>query len=154
MALKSRRVDAAAYLKAVQGSRKIAPARRGEMSQAARRMLDSLAQLGDVAWKHLADVLNIAEQLSTMGLCSDDASVERVARAQEALSEIHQRHGGTGRWEPTGEELHVLEEALWLQDVQLEHCSSREYDQAVERVRQRVQQALRGNAPPGAVVLK
>lgn len=103
-------------------------------------------------WCVLADALNVAEGLAAAGICSDEASCERIAAGQRALSLAHRRHAERGSWTMYAAELRALDEAVWVGSVQLDHCSLGEYERAVEATRRRMQQARAGNAPAGAVV--
>lgn len=104
-------------------------------------------------WLTMADSLNVAEQLAARGICSDAASQERIQAGQAALVTVNDRHATTGSWTLYAAERTALDDALWLHGVQVEHCSLSEYAAAVQAVRQRVQQAIAGNAPRGARVL-
>lgn len=105
-------------------------------------------------WASMADALNVAEQLAQRGICSDDASHDRIQAGQQALAAVHQRHAAGGSWTLYAAERTALDDALWLHGVQLDHCSFTEYEGAITDVQNRVRQALAGNAPRGCMVLQ
>jgi hypothetical protein len=104
------------------------------------------------AWRQLADALNIGEQLAALGICSDDASRERIAAGQRALASVHGRHAQICSWTLRSAELLALDEAVWIHAIQLEHCSKGEFERAHTRAKNRLQQARAGNAPHGAII--
>ena len=104
-------------------------------------------------WCVLADALNIAEQLALLGICSDEASCDRIDAGQAALVNVHQRHAKGGTYTLYPREINALHDATWLAGVQLEHCSKGEFERAHANTVNRVRAALAGNAPRGAIVL-
>lgn len=104
------------------------------------------------AWVQLADALNIGEQLAALGICSDDASRDRIAGGQRALSCLHQRHAQIRSWTLRADELRAIDEAVWIHGIQLEHCSKGEFEVAHRRATNALQQARLGNAPRDAIV--
>lgn len=108
----------------------------------------------DAHWCALADAANTAETLAGMGLgAGDDA--ERVIRdAQAALHDVHQRHTTRGTWTLYADEIDALTWLVRLHcQAQLPACSYGELGTALDRTRNRLQQALAGNAPRGALVI-
>lgn len=105
-------------------------------------------------WMTMADALNVAEGLADVGICSDDASRERVAAGQAALAGVHTRHRERGSWTLYAAERQALDDALWLHGVQLGNCSFHEYERAVSATVERIRQARAGNAPRGAIVVE
>lgn len=108
----------------------------------------------DRHWCSLADTANTAETLASMGLgAGDDA--ERVIRdAQAALHEVHKRHTSRGSWTLYADEIDALHWLVRLHcTAQLPACSYGELGTAMDRTRNRLQQALAGNAPRGALVV-
>jgi hypothetical protein len=105
-------------------------------------------------WRSMADALNVAEGLAAIGICSDDDSTDRISAGQQALANVQQRHTARGSWTLYPAERQALDDALWLHGIQLEHTSFSEYERAVDNTRERIRQAIAGNAPRGAVVLQ
>lgn len=104
-------------------------------------------------WCVLADAMNVAETLARAGICSDAGSQRYIWRAQAALSAAYGRHQERNTWAMRGPELVALGDGVLIHRIQLEHCSVREYCNAVEATKERMRQALAGNAPAGARVL-
>lgn len=154
--MKPRRNVANPVQLALMGSAKLSQSdrtmRRGICEQALTGLRTGAGDGAD-HWCTVADALNVAEQLSAMGICSDQASRDRIEAGHEALASLHARHRERSTWTLTAGELRAMDEGLWLHRVQLEHCSLSEYERAVTRVRRRTSQALAGNAAPGVQVL-
>ena len=105
-------------------------------------------------WLLLAGVLNTAESLSSMGICSDEASRGKLESGHEVLSNLWLRaveHGGS--WTLPTSEIARLDAALEVHRIQLRYCSLGEYDRARALVAKLAQQYRSGNAPKGAQVM-
>jgi hypothetical protein len=108
----------------------------------------------DMHWRSLADAANMAETLAGMGLGSGDDATRVIELAQRALADVHQRHTTRGSWTLYADEIDALH---WL--VRL-HCTAQlparsygELSDAMAATRNRLQQALAGNAPRSALVI-
>jgi hypothetical protein len=105
-------------------------------------------------WCSLADAANMAETLAAMGLGAGADADRFIADAQQALHAVHGRHTTRGTWTLYPAELQALDWLVWLHGtVQLPACSYGEFSDALDRTRNRLQQALAGNAPRGALVI-
>lgn len=105
-------------------------------------------------WLALADASNMAETLCDMGLGGGDDVRHIVQQAQAALHAVHQRHATRGSWTLYAAELSALDDMVWLHStIQIPSCSYGELSDAMHRTRNRMQQALAGNAPRGALVI-
>ena len=108
-------------------------------------------------WNSLADAANMAETLAGMGLGSGadaDRVISDAQHAQHALHDVHQRHTQRGTWTLYADEIDALRWLVTLHcTVQLSACSYGEFCDAYERTHNRMQQALAGNAPAGALVI-
>jgi hypothetical protein len=104
-------------------------------------------------WATMADALNMAESLASIGIASDIESQERIEAAQRALADVALRHGDGGSWTLHAPEMAALDDGLLVHHAQLEHCSLREYESAERMTRNRLFQARHGNAPAGAIVI-
>ena len=101
----------------------------------------------DKAWKGIADTFNVAEQLSALGICSDDESVAIIIAAQHALADIHDRNVAAGRsCAMRASEIVAIDAAIDRYEIQLKYCSRREYDLAISQAINIVRQARAGNA--------
>lgn len=129
------------------------PAERASVFNPAQKAFEAFRQgLGThAAWCHMADALNVAQALAELRIAGDHATAFEAA--QTALADVMERHPGGGGWVLRGAEIAALDHALWLYSVQLQHCSRGELGMAVQRTLNRMQQALHGNAPPGARVV-
>ena len=103
------------------------------------------------AWADLADCCNVGEVLAEMGIASDRLGEFRAA--QQALADIHARNQERGSWTARSSELAFLERAIELHEVQMLYASQGEFKEAIEKVKRRTFQALRGNVPRGRTVL-
>jgi len=108
----------------------------------------------DHNWCALADCANVAETLAGMGLGGGDDCAQIIQAAQQALHAVHVRHSTRNSWTLYPAELQALDWLVWLHTtVQLPACSYGEVSDAMERTRNRLTQALAGNAPRGALVI-
>lgn len=105
-------------------------------------------------WKTAADALNVAEQLSELGIVSDFAGRQRIAAGQAVLVAVIERCCVTGSWTLWPLEMRALSDALWMHRVQLEHCSAGEYERARKRLADKASQALAGNAAAGTQIVQ
>lgn len=144
----------AAFL-AMHGASKIAQNEAFKMvaeSQAAANLLKK--QQGDCAvhWRMLADTFNVVEQMSVMGICSDQNSRRILTSAQAALGSLLERYKETKNWTMTGSEISDIDEGIWLYSVQLKFVSVSEWLAARKKVRDKISAALAGNAGRGVTV--
>lgn len=108
----------------------------------------------DAHWCSLADTANMAETLAGMGLGSGDDATRVIELAQRALADVHQRHNQRGSWTLYADEIDALHWLVRLHcTAQLPACSYGELGDAMAATRNRMQQALAGNAPRGALVI-
>jgi hypothetical protein len=105
---------------------------------------------GWTAWSSLADAMNVAEQLCSLGIASDRTAA--IDAAQAALAEVHARHAARQSWTLRATELQALEEAVLIHGIQLRFASQGEVSDAIKTVQRRVAAALAGNASPKARV--
>jgi hypothetical protein len=118
----------------------------------------SLAAMADMGcgrgrgaqWRELADALNLSEALMELQIAPNLRP--DVEAAQAALGELMKRAQLLHRWVLRGPEMTALRTGLWVYRVQLEHCTVGELERAVTTVRNRVAQALAGNAGPRTTV--
>ena len=101
-------------------------------------------------WADLADCLNVAEALAQAKLASDHKGT--FANAQAALAAVCRRHETTRSWTLYPGEITALDDACFVHQVQLDHCSQGEMADAIALVRRRIAGALAGSAPKGAIV--
>jgi hypothetical protein len=105
-------------------------------------------------WCSLADAANVAETLAGMGLGAGADADGFIEQGQKALFDVHVRHGTRNTWTLYPAELQSIDWLVWLHcTVQMPACSHGEFSDALERTRNRLQQALAGTAPRGALVI-
>lgn len=100
-------------------------------------------------WQQMADVLNLSEALCELRIAGNLRGT--VDEAQAALGALMLRIRGRG-WTQYPNEIATLREAVWLYGVQICLCSAGEHLRAIEIVRNRIGQALAGNASARARV--
>ncbi len=106
-------------------------------------------------WRRLADACNLAETMAAeTQLACDEASRAAIAAAQRVLADVAGRHQLRGSWTLHAAEIDTLRVAVLIHNVQLQQCSHSEFARAYDLTRERITQALAGNAPPGAIVVK
>lgn len=139
---------------AIEGAALLAPADRAELQRICDHALNSFSrgQEASAHWCTLADALNVAEALAQAGICSDTSSAGMIDQAQRALAAAFQRHAERGTWALRGPELQALGDGVLIHRIQIDHCSVREYVDAVEATKRRMHAARSGNAPAGATV--
>lgn len=107
----------------------------------------------DQAWRVLADACNVAEQLAALGICSDELSVDVIETAQHALAAVLERQTATGSWAMRATEIQAIDAAIERHQIQLGFCSHREYEAALQKVRNVVAGALSGSITPRARIV-
>lgn len=104
-------------------------------------------------WASLADAANMAETLQDMGHSMGADSERVISDAQTALADAHRRRSERGTWTLYADEIAALKWLIQLHEFQLDHCTYGDLGLALDRTRERMAQALAGNAAPGTVVL-
>lgn len=102
-------------------------------------------------WNELADAVNVGTELMTYQLANDHEATFTAAR--DALKAVAERQAATGSWTLRAPEISALDLAVQVFRAQLMHCSRGELGKAIDTFIARAQAALRGNHPPGAVVI-
>lgn len=95
--------------------------------------------------RNIIDALNVGEELSVIGICSDANSRTMIQNGQDALMRLYQRHKERSSWTMKSDEMSALNEALFIHGVQLEYCSMGEFLRAQKTVKEKARQALAGN---------
>lgn len=152
--MKPRHIALNAVQRAIEGSRCLPLAARRQVQDGIGRALLNFqrGQEPEFHWRALVDCHAVAEQLAIMGICSDDASCGKLAAMEDVLSAVWRRGQERGSWTLRANELAQLRDGIEIAAIQLDYCSRREYDEALRRVIERMQQALAGNAGPGVTV--
>ena len=132
---------------AITNASRIPPEEAGRCAQVMWTAFDQLKRGSEPATQIdiLADVLNIAEQLADIGICSDDTSKQLIQWAQLSMVEVTQRMHDTGSCTLRSQEIRVIDEALQRYVIQLNHTSHGEYQEALRRTVVRMQAARRGD---------
>ena len=148
-------IDAAATFNAIEGASKL-PQR--QVTQAVAGMHTSLMHLQchrapELQVRVMGDMLNVSEQLADLGICSDDGSRAIITAAQITIATLCERHAATNSWAMRAEGIDTLRQAIDRHHIQLQHCSRREYEAALDAVARIVSQALAGNAGQRVIVI-
>lgn len=120
-----------------------------------RHALDEYLKGRDCAqhWASLADACNMAETLQAMGNSAGADAEQVVSDAQAVLADAHRRRAERGTWALYADEIDKLRWLIQLHEHQLTHCTYGDLGLALDRTKERMAQALAGNAAPGTVVL-
>ena len=96
-------------------------------------------------WKALADAFNVAEVLARppVNLANDHAS--KFDEAQKVLFALSEQYRDHHTWTARASQLAAVRDALEIFQIQLENVAQGEFERAVEKLRQRMIQAIRGN---------
>lgn len=90
-------------------------------------------------WRTLADMVNVSETLSRMGVGPE--AMESCLKAQEALGAVHARHSAGKALLFTGPELQAIREAYEYADLQRASISRSELERAIKRTADRIRGA-------------
>jgi hypothetical protein len=105
---------------------------------------------GWASWCALADAMNVAEALASIGIASD--RVPELKAAQAVLHAVHGRVQAGGGWTLRGPEIAQLEFGVDIHRIQGTVCSLGEMARAIQKVKNVATQALAGNAGRGVTV--
>lgn len=96
-------------------------------------------------WRALADGLNVAEVLARppVNLANDHAS--KFDEAQKVLFALSEQYRDHHTWTARASQLLAVKAAMEIFQIQLENVGQGEFERAVEKLKQRMIQALRGN---------
>lgn len=146
------RVDPDPVDLAISRASKLRLVQRLDLMRPLRKAFDGLRMGtgGWAAWASVADGLNVAEELSLLGIASDRTG--EIVAAQLALKSLHERVQQRGTWTMRAEEITAIEWAIDLHDIQLQHASQGEVERAIETVKRTRLQVLKGNGPRNATV--
>lgn len=104
-------------------------------------------------WESLADVANVAEELSNLRICHDANSRRVIAEGQDALAAVCNRRHAGGSWTLHAAELQALRDLVTWHSIQLDQACHTEYTRAYRKVQRTRYQASRGNVAKGVRVL-
>lgn len=155
-AYRARPVNAAAHLRAMNAVTTLSPEEIEQGAAAVEKALQSFIDGVEPAfhWAVMVDALSVAEQLSNEGICSDQASREKIARGQKMLERLHSLlslGGGTRMPEFIRSQ---LADAIEMHRIQLTLCDYSEYRRAIETVIRRMKAARAGSVAKGTTILE
>lgn len=104
-------------------------------------------------WAIMADAMNVAEALADERICSDEASRQTIADAQQALARLHRQQQVLGSWAMWDDDRRALLAGIELHRLQLGLCDYAEYRRAIDGVIRRMKGARAGNVGKGVQVL-
>lgn len=90
-------------------------------------------------WRALADMLNICETMTGMGIGPE--ALEPCRQAQEALGHAHARHKAGKPLLFTGSELNAVRDSFGYHDLQRSSVSRSTYEQAIQKTANRIKSA-------------
>lgn len=102
-------------------------------------------QFNDHHWRVLADAFNIAEVLARPPVNIANDHQQDFEEAQTALYALSEQHRDRGTWTARSDQLLAVKAAMEIFQIQLENVGQGEFERAVEKLKQRMIQALRGN---------
>jgi hypothetical protein len=105
-------------------------------------------------WGHLANAANIGLELSYLGICSDDESVQILSRMLLSLGGICRRVNAGGNYTPKGPELVAVSEGVDRHDIQLLYASCADLERAVKSFELSKQAARAGKLPSLSIAKK
>lgn len=147
-----KRVDPNPVDLAISSAATLRPHQRAELSTPITAAFQALRAGHGTAqhWMDLADAMNVAEALAELNIASDHGAT--FAAAQQALASVHARWQQRASRALYPAEINAIDDAVFVHGVQLEHCSQAEMQRAIEAVKRRTAQYIKGNASPGAHV--
>lgn len=90
-------------------------------------------------WKSLADLLNVAETMSRGGVGPE--VLEACERAQDGLSDAHDRFKATGRMGLSGPAIQAMRDLAEYHDLQRQSISRGEYERWIRKTADRIRSA-------------
>lgn len=153
--MKHRHIRTDAHARAMARVRVLAHDARADLAQLAQQALADLRSCTNSpqAWRNMVDVISLSEELSRLGICSDEETLQISADAREALGAIHDRQSHRATWALRPAEMAALGLLVERWAIQLQFVSVGELDRATRNVAARMRQALAGNAAPGTRVV-
>lgn len=96
-------------------------------------------------WKNLADAFNIAEALAQPPVNIANDHADKFEDAHCVLYALSEQFRDMGTWTARAQQLQVVKDAMEIFEIQLEHVAQGEFERAVERLKRRMREAIRGN---------
>lgn len=153
-------VNGVAHLRAMNAVTKLSATEVEQGATAVEAALHAFIDGNDPAfqWAVMADALNVAEQLSNEGICSDLASRDMIAQGQKTLASLHGAIRLAGHdWGLVNlkpEQIASLTDAIEMHRIQLTLCDYSEYRRAIETVIRRMKAARAGSVAAGTTILE
>lgn len=129
------------------GARKLTPDQLAHLnapSAAAAKALQ-FGHFDDNHWRNLADAFHIAEALAQPPVNIANDHIDKFEEAQTVLYALSEQYRERGTWTAKGVQLAVVQDALEIFGIQLENVAQGEFERAVEKLKRRMTEALRGN---------
>lgn len=132
---------------AISGVRCFTPAQLEQLMAPNRAAVHALqfGQFSDHHWRVLADAFNIAEVLARPPVNIANDHQQDFEEAQTVLYALSEQYRDRGTWTARSEQLLAVKAAMEIFQIQLENVGQGEFERAVEKLKQRMIQALRGN---------
>lgn len=139
---------------AMDSARKLTPAQVEQLMVPNTAAVNALqyGQFSADHWKALADAFNIAEALAQppVNIANDHAG--KFDEAQKVLFALSEQRRDKGTWTPRAQQLETIKDAMELFEIQLRYVGQGEFEHAVNKLRRRMSEALRGNGGAAQVV--
>jgi len=104
------------------------------------------------AWRGLVDAFNVSEALVGQKVGENPEIRALISQAQAAMAELLEQAQATGSWTLRPHWLRAIEAGLDVFVAQVELCTFRQYNDALEKVKRVTSGALAGSPPPGTKV--
>ncbi len=96
-------------------------------------------------WRVLADAFSIAEVLAQPPVNLANDHIDKFEEAHLVLYALSEQFRDRGTWTARAEQLQAVKDAMEIFEIQLENVAQGEFERAVEKLKRRIQEALRGN---------
>lgn len=139
---------------AMDSARKLTPAQVEQMMTPNNAALEALrtGRFDGHQWRVLADAFNIAEALAKPPVNIANDHADKFDEAQKVLFALSEQRRDRGTWTPRALQLQTVTDALEIFEIQLEHVAQGEFERAVDKLKRRQIEALRGNGGSVQVV--
>lgn len=134
-------------LHAMAGAAKFTPTQLAQLMAPNRAAVQALqyGQFNADHWRVLADAFNIAEALARPPVNIANDHSEKFEEAQCVLYALSEQFRDRKTWTARSAQLQAVKDAMEIFEIQLEHVAQGEFERVVEKLTQRMVEALRGN---------
>jgi hypothetical protein len=132
---------------ATAGARKFTPDQLAKLMAPNTAALEALrtGAFDDNHWRDLADAFHIAEALARPPVNIANDHADKFEEAQTVLYALSEQFRDRKTWTARAPQLAAVQDALEIFEIQLQNVAQGEFERAVERIKRRMIEALRGN---------